>query len=711
EAAIARLLDQKLAPHHLDTRVISEGQTLHIFCRPLPDHPAAPLIPPTQATLQTVGECLGELLPQGITAAALYGIRAQDFPQTPPSATELAQLQSQPAWVNWLPLTQPAEAEVLTTHELARRQHVPALTFLLQRCLNPDIEGFLATGGIRVKLCFRSSLLHVMTEAVVCPRQTLVVPKLETYLAHLNIPGVTGMRIYGRRAGQSSPLWSYGANCEASATDAGVTTAAIPTVELVVPSLPTQTVAAPRWPKFRALLQRAFCLTSIFLPHPDSAWQPSAPARWHRQVGWRAAIVWSLVGLVGAGAMDWQLSRYLATHVPDVATTPLSLETELDEPASSGSGAGAAILAAARTPNPTFNNRLLDEKLALYQAQIQQTGVVPDVLIVGSSRALRGIDPQLLQAELAAHQLDGQKVQVFNFGVNGATAQVVELMLRRILTPEQLPQLILWADGARAFNSGRPDRTYEAIQDSAAYAQLEAGTFHQTTPANREPLLRDDPAPLSFSQLHQGIQRQYQGLNQATSQALQRLSFSYDDRTRLHDWLRSHLGTATLPKMRLELSPDAEALELSPQEAITAEGFLPLERQFDPDIYYLDHPLVSGDYDTDYTDFTLRGQQLRATYRLLDYLALQSVPLVLINLPLTDDYLDETRQAHEETFTQKLTAIAAESELIFRDWGQAWPDNHEAFSDPSHLNRYGAAIVTRDLATDPTLPWQTLLTE
>ncbi|MEM8638760.1 MAG: DUF1574 domain-containing protein [Cyanobacteria bacterium P01_G01_bin.54] len=708
EAAIARLLNQKLAIHHLDTRVISEAQTLHIFCRPLPDHPAAPLIPPTQATLHTVGQCLRELLPQGITAAALYGIRTQTFPQTPPSATELAQLQTQPAWVNWLPLTHPVGETVLTRRELARRQHVPALTFLLQRCLNPDIEGFLATGGIRVKLCFRGSLLHVMTEAVVCPRQTLVVPKLETYLAHLDIPGVTGMRIYGRRAGQSSPLWSYGANCESETPDI-VGEAATPTVELVVPSLPTQPVAAPRWPKLRALLQRAFCLTSIFLPHPDSAWQPSALSRWHRQVGWPAAIAWSLVGLVGTGLVDWQLSRYLATRVPAVATTPLSLEMELPETPAKGSGAGAAILAAARTPNPTFNNRLLDEKLALYQERIRQTGVVPDILIVGSSRAMRGIDPQLLQAQLAAQQLGGQPVQVFNFGVNGATAQVVELLLRRILTPEQLPKLILWADGARAFNSGRPDRTFEAIQSSAGYAQLEAGAFHQAALNRREPLLRDDPTPLNFSQLHHSIQRPYQTLNQATAQTLQQLSFSYGDRLRLHDWLRSHLGTATLPKMRLELSPDAEALELSPQEAITAEGFLPLDRQFDPETYYLAHPRVSGNYDTDYTSFTLRGKQLRATHRLLDYLANQSVPVVLINLPVTGDYLDETRQAHEVTFTQKLTAIATDSNLIFKDWGQVWPNRHGDFSDPSHLNRYGAAIVTQELAADATLPWQILL--
>ncbi|NEO84283.1 MAG: DUF1574 domain-containing protein, partial [Spirulina sp. SIO3F2] len=79
-AAIARLLNQRLAAHYLDARVIADAQTLHIFCRPLPDQPTAPLIPPTQATLQEVNQALTELQPQGMTAAAIYGLREQAFP-------------------------------------------------------------------------------------------------------------------------------------------------------------------------------------------------------------------------------------------------------------------------------------------------------------------------------------------------------------------------------------------------------------------------------------------------------------------------------------------------------------------------------------------------------------------------------------------------------------------------------------------------------
>jgi hypothetical protein len=121
---------------------------------------------------------------------------------------------------------------------------------------------------------------------------------------------------------------------------------------------------------------------------------------------------------------------------------------------------------------PTFNSRQLDEKLALYQAYLRDYGT-PDILIIGSSRALRGVDPTALQKTLAEQGYSGAKI--FNFGVNGATAQVVDAIVRQLLPQDKLPKLILWADGARAFNSGRSDVTYSGIIASDGYRTLAAG--------------------------------------------------------------------------------------------------------------------------------------------------------------------------------------------------------------------------------------------
>lgn len=96
-------------------------------------------------------------------------------------------------------------------------------------------------------------------------------------------------------------------------------------------------------------------------------------------------------------------------------------------------------------------------------------------MIIGSSRALRGIDPGVLETELKARGYG--KLKVYNFGVNGATLQIVDLIIRQILPPEQLPKLIILADGVRAVNSGRVDRTYETISASEGYQQISQGTF------------------------------------------------------------------------------------------------------------------------------------------------------------------------------------------------------------------------------------------
>lgn len=117
----------------------------------------------------------------------------------------------------------------------------------------------------------------------------------------------------------------------------------------------------------------------------------------------------------------------------------------------------------------SFNNSLLEQKLAQYQLRCLQHGV-PDMLVVGSSRALRGINPQVLRRSLIDRGY--RNPQIYNFGINGATAQVVDSILRQLLTPQQLPKLVIWADGARAFNSGRIDRTYETIASSDRYRQL-----------------------------------------------------------------------------------------------------------------------------------------------------------------------------------------------------------------------------------------------
>ena len=54
-----------------------------------------------------------------------------------------------------------------------------------------------------------------------------------------------------------------------------------------------------------------------------------------------------------------------------------------------------------------------------------------------------------------------------------------------------------------------------------------------------------------------------------------------------------------------------------------------------------------------------------------------------------------------------MRSSATQKGLIFRDLSQLLLTKSDYFSDPSHLNRYGAYKVSNQLAQDPMIPWPT----
>jgi lysophospholipase L1-like esterase len=310
---------------------------------------------------------------------------------------------------------------------------------------------------------------------------------------------------------------------------------------------------------------------------------------------------------------------------------------------------------------PTFNSQLLDEQLLLYLSYIAAMGV-PDVLIVGSSRSLQGVDPQQLQQSLAT-QGKGE-LKVFNFGINGATAQVIDLLLRQVLTPEQLPKLIIWADGTRAFNSGRTDRTYNAIASSPGYQQILAG-IRPSWPVQTPVTVTPCPSPPS-----------------------------------------SPTPTTTPSQTRSPLKIFL-ALTASDSKVATtdASGFLPLENRFDPETYYQKFPKVSGKYDSDYANFQLTGKQGDALNAVTNFTKNQKISLIILNLPLTEEYLDPFRRRYEQEFNQAVEKLSKDQGFIFINFSQLWLDRYHYFLDPSHLNRYGAAAVSQQLAQEKRIIW------
>lgn len=742
--AILRLLNQFLAKHHVQTSAILKESTLHLFC-------TAPTAPDQQIVSETIKDLLDSLSPQGIFAATLYGhIRG--------SAT--------PVWVNWLDLpakSNPAYAP--STLTLAEQGNQAALSFLLNRLLNPDLDQQLLTGGIRTQIAKKEDLLHLMSDAPVCPVQTEVGPLVAKFLRQLKITGIAGVRVYGRRSGQKLPRWSYGvdfaprqrlvpeATPEFAASSTYVSDLIAEAEGLQSPPAEAPETTPQALQKAAFLTQQVLMRTGLMAPvEEQQEWEierkavarevQSKDQELRSKLG-ASALIWGAAGLVLTLQVDWVLGNLLqrtfllASQRPEAIAgenpgegdanlnwPPVSPEVRSGDPegvfASSGftqnqTGVEMQLRCQSVTPEvqtaesencvlipaspyPSFNNALLDEQLGRYHQRMLESGP-PDVLIVGSSRALRGIDPVALQEALTAQGY--ANVSIYNFGVNGATAQVVELILRRIFTTEQLPKLILWADGARAFNSGRGDATYEAIATSPGYQKLTAGKL--SSPNYQAEGSPTPSEPVASSQEEFSLVGAYQEADRWLGEKIGSLSMLYPQRDRALSLVSKTLAARLPDGIRSETETPAE----TPSQAhLDRNGFLPLSVRFNPLTYYQQHPRVTGDYDRDYESFELEGKQTQALESLLQLTQERSIPLVFINMPLTQDYLDPVRSDYEREFQQQMIRLAMERGFIFRDLTTLWDGGQmDFFSDPSHLNRYGANAVAQHIANDPMISW------
>ncbi|MGF1491681.1 MAG: hypothetical protein ACFBSC_04350 [Microcoleaceae cyanobacterium] len=760
--AIAYLVNQKLAPMNWEVRTTLQESTLHLFCQvkntqinPQQSNPqATSYLVPSQSQIRELATPLLEAIaPQGIHAAALYGLE-QPTPDI-----------NRPAWIDWLNLPAAVRSDLYPSPLiLAQQGNLGAIKFLLNRLLNPDLGNKLATGGIRVLLLQKQNVLHVMAEAPTCPSQSQIVPQIVKAFRHQAIAKVMGMRIYGRRAGQKYPLWRYGFTLNPSpAVQQPATDVALATVpptnaiantagKLTLPAdfVPEELEAGdvfseeagsePTWQrsleKLSQVIQQGLVASRLFVSRDsgqDTALVPTSTVNrsWPRKTG--LILVWGTLGGLLAVQADLILGQFLhslsgkverakaqSNSTPDsevqVVSNPSAVaspwqalfsrsktQDNPSQPDESGAFQSSEFVnVPGSTPlvYPSFTSQQLDEQLARYQQYIAREKHPPDILIVGSSRALRGIDPDVLQQSLAAQGHPG--LGVFNFGVNGATLQVVDLILSRILLPEQLPKLVIIADGVRAMNGGRADRTYDTIAASEGYQQLAQGQFRiwsNTDTVDNSPSSESDP---NLSQPIFDAATWEKHLDQTLGQ----VSAVYSQRDLLKGVMQE--------TFRQQISaPESETVEpevldeslVSEASRLQSNGFLPLSIQFDPAVYYENHSKVSGYYDRDYQSFELEGIQMDALKRLVDYTQDHRVELVFVNMPLTRDYLDEVRMAYEEKFRREMERLELQMDLIFVDLAFDWIDTYNYFSDPSHLNQYGAEAVAQRLAQDNLITW------
>jgi hypothetical protein len=615
---------------------------LHLFCCIREHPPGVPKFPNKQQAINLLVPLFHRLAPQGIQGATIYGVQA--LPSGLPSEQE------SPLWVHWIELPAATDpAYTLPPLLMAEQGNEQALTFILQRLLNPDIEQCFTNGGLGLSLMYREGILHIMSEATVCPLQSQIVDPVMRVLRQLAIPGVMGVRIYGRIAGQQLPNWTHGDDFHrVPAQLVGTVEGMNSTSKIQPPPSWHQRLTQSRW----------------FTPATPLA--VSLP--YQQTLSWRALMPWLAAGCLGIGIVDWS-AQHLANPTATTGSTNLAPPDFAPQPAA-------------------LNNRLLEEKIANYQ-KICQTQGIPEVLIVGSSRAMRGVDPHVLRQELATKGYG--KAHIYNLGINGATAQVVNLILRQLLPPSQLPKMVIWADGARAFNDGRTDQTYTAIANSPGYRKLPDNNPDRAAITQAQPLVRNG----------------YEQVDRTLNQLLANFSQAYRHRQQIKTKLQ-----ASTPRWPSTQPSDRHSPHLPSHniggELIDAAGFLALTIQFNPNSYYQDHVKVTGDNDGDYTNFTLTGSQHQALQQTIDLLKTRGIPLIFVNVPLSDRYLDPVRQKHEFAFKQYMQALNQDRQLQFIDLVGSWMQEYSFYSDPSHLNRFGASQVSTYLVRNAPIDWHLL---
>lgn len=629
----------------------------------------------------------------------------------------------------------------------------------------PAIARILKTSTIQVMLIPTEDLLHIICDHPIYSTLYQASRKFTQFIIReLQISAISGFSLYGRRLADRELLWFHELNMvERSRLVPAETLKSAATPEYVSYQITYQTREPIPYPDSRSeqvqnlgkkigknwaarlnkKINQLLLNSQLFITFNQDTNQNLD----HKGIG--GGMIWLGLGLLLALQSDLILSYILARSlksypqvsvsnkivsplplasqsptrpVSNQSVTPESInrhqstfnasgfindhDTNFSVAPSKENAAATAMLLTTRSQMPSFNARQLDEQLALYKQRLAMKKRPPDVLIVGSSRALRGVDPLALSRALVSQ--GHSNLDIFNFGINGATAQVVDCLIRQILEPEELPKLILWADGSRAFNNGRQDITFNAIAVSQGYKQILQKTRTRVSPdtvnKNKEGFLVNITNKSASKYINI-----YQVADSWLNESLSGLSASYKNREQIKTLLQKKFEYLPFsyqhPQVNSKVNLTSYSTINNSVQGVDYDGFLPIYVRFNPATYYQKYPKVSGDYDNDYKSFQLAGKQDQAFRSVLEFTKKNNISLVFVNMPLTSDYLDPVRIKYEQKFQTYLLKFTSDPHFIYRDLSQLWPTASNYFSDPSHINRYGAYEVSKKLALDPIISW------
>lgn len=307
---------------------------------------------------------------------------------------------------------------------------------------------------------------------------------------------------------------------------------------------------------------------------------------------------------------------------------------------------------------PRINDRSLN--VYLYQRE----NIAPDVLIVGSSKALRGLIPAVIDGELAAHL--GRRVTSFSVAQLNASCFASSMVLRDVLASNASPKIIIYEASPGALNANS-----ENIPDALRYY------------ASFPDVIRSAPWLTSGDRMNAAVTGCFRGFANLAFYAHHR-AFPHGLTAGLEKLLRRQgrmYGTTASSNVRLS--------ELSLEHR---RGII--------------HGIRSRFWVRHMDSFRIGGAAEAGFHRSCRLAEAHGIPLIVFNPPVTDVYRQLIfSDAISEEYHQFMTRVEQTEGLDFHDLDSGViPLTEDDFMDFGHLNNDGARKLSTFVATEILAP-------
>jgi hypothetical protein len=343
--------------------------------------------------------------------------------------------------------------------------------------------------------------------------------------------------------------------------------------------------------------------------------------------------------------------------------------------------------AAARFPSSAFNDRV---------SKFKQSATSPDIVLLGSSLmrspffyldCRRGQDNVKLEQHLELKEFEdrlaaaGTPAHVFNLSNEGAMVTDNLLVFDRLLRQEKKPKLVIYGIAVRDF----VDAMLAKETASDAYASLfdisevtAFGNLFATKPLDQLELVLDNSLPLYAGR--RGLQGRFAACFAAKDEADPRKTVIKPEQ----------LVTPVVPGASTGLTGANEGLDPREAENSKLRATLVLARNQGADKLWTGSiQLYAYRYWSVANDKGRFERQMQALNQVLELGRKNDIPVLLVNMPVSQDSIDLLPPGFYDRYVQRIEAACNNRKASFLNLQQDNSYNRSCFHDIVHLNEIG----------------------